>query len=192
MFSLKDSVAIISGGNGGIGLAVTQLYLELGAKCFVVDYQSESSGITALEGQYSSALTYYQTDITQENSAEQIVNAAIEQFGKVDILFNNAAIFDMGPFLEVDEAMFDRIFAVNVKAMFFVMQKVAQQMVSAANGGSIINMASQAGRRGEALVSHYCASKAAVFSYPDSSQRNFSGRYRHAYVGNGRWIVRQA
>ena len=169
MFSLDKSVALISGGNGGIGLSVTQQYLDMGAKCFVVDYQPASEQINALESQHDGSLIYFQTDIAQPNAADRIVSAAIEQFGKIDVLFNNAAVFDMAPFLESDEAMFDNIFAINVKAMFFLMQKVAQQMISAANGGAIINMASQAGRRGEALVSHYCASKAAVISYTQSA-----------------------
>jgi len=85
------------------------------------------------------------------------------------VLFSNAAVFDMAPFLESDEAMYDRIFSINVKAMFFLMQKVAALMVKQGTGGSIINMASQAGRRGEALVSHYCASKAVVISYTQSA-----------------------
>jgi D-sorbitol dehydrogenase (acceptor) len=71
--------------------------------------------------------------------------------------------------LEESWEIFDRVFAVNVKGMFFLMQCVARQMVEQGDGGKIINMASQAGRRGEALVSHYCASKAAVISYTQSA-----------------------
>ena len=82
---------------------------------------------------------------------------------------NNAAVFDMAPLLDSDEAMYDKLFAVNVKGAFFVMQKVLAQMVEAGVKGAVINMASQAGRRGEALVSHYCASKAAVISYTQSA-----------------------
>ncbi|MBU2410321.1 MAG: SDR family oxidoreductase, partial [Gammaproteobacteria bacterium] len=85
-------------------------------------------------------------------------------------LVNNAALFDMAPLLDSDEASFDRLFAVNVRGMFFVMQRVLKRMVGAATpGASVINMASQAGRRGEALVSHYCATKAAVISYTQSA-----------------------
>ena len=65
--------------------------------------------------------------------------------------------------------MFDRLFAVNVKGLFFLMQAVAQRMVEQGRGGKIVNMSSQAGRRGEALVSHYCATKAAVISYTQSA-----------------------
>src|SRR5207342_1858682 len=87
--------------------------------------------------------------------------------------FNNAAIFDLAPLLESDEAMYDRLFAVNVRGMFFVMQKVLAKMAtrrgSTPTPGVVINLASQAGRRGEALVAHYCATKAAVVSYTQSA-----------------------
>ncbi|HEV7912731.1 MAG TPA: SDR family oxidoreductase, partial [Albitalea sp.] len=99
--------------------------------------------------------------------------AARSHFGTVEILFNNAAVFDLAPLLQSDEAMYDRLFAVNVKGMFFVMQQVLAQMVDAGEPlrgrGAIVNLASQAGRRGEALVSHYCATKAAVISYTQSA-----------------------
>ena len=76
----------------------------------------------------------------------------------------------MAPLLESDEAMYDKLFAVNVKGAFFVMQQTLAHMVAhQVKGGAVINMASQAGRRGEALVSHYCASKAAVISYTQSA-----------------------
>ena len=76
----------------------------------------------------------------------------------------------MAPLLESDEAMYDKLFAVNVKGAFFVMQKVLVHMVATQiQGAAVINMASQAGRRGEALVSHYCASKAAIISYTQSA-----------------------
>ncbi|MEM7197271.1 MAG: SDR family oxidoreductase, partial [Pseudomonadota bacterium] len=87
----------------------------------------------------------------------------------VDILVNNAAIFDMGPLLEDNLAQYRKIFALNVEAMFVMMQGIARQLVDASRAGAIINFASQAGRRGEALVAHYCASKAAVISYTQSA-----------------------
>jgi NAD(P)-dependent dehydrogenase (short-subunit alcohol dehydrogenase family) len=103
-------------------------------------------------------------------SIDALVAQASGRFGPVTTLFNNAAIFDMAPLLESDEAMYDKLFAVNVKGAFFVMQKVLAHMVAAqTQGAAVINMASQAGRRGEALVSHYCASKAAIISYTQSA-----------------------
>lgn len=98
-----------------------------------------------------------------------MIETARQHFGAIRILYNNAALFDMAPLLESDEAMYDKLFAVNVKGMFFVMQAVLKQMVADKIQGAVINLASQAGRRGEALVSHYCATKAAVISYTQSA-----------------------
>jgi len=115
-------------------------------------------------------LAYVPTDVRLMESIDALLAAAQARFGPVTTLFNNAAIFDMAPLLQSDEAMYDKLFAVNVKGAFFVMQKVLAHMVDqGVSGGSVINMASQAGRRGEALVSHYCASKAAIISYTQSA-----------------------
>ncbi len=143
-------------------------------------------------------LAYVNADITDMAQIERPSRATHEHFGAIDILFNNAAVFDLAPLLESDEAMFDRLFAVNVKGMFFVMQKVLAQMVAQRRThdgrAAVVNMASQAGRRGEALVSHYCATKAAVISYTQSAalamaphrirvNAHRAGRDRHADVG---------
>jgi len=169
MISLKGQAVLITGGNGGIGLAVTKQLLDIGAQCFVVDLHQASEGIQALQTQFESHLHYCSADITAPDAPQNIVTDAVSRLGQINVLFNNAAVFDMAPLLESDEDMYDRIFSVNVRAMFLVLQKVAAQMVEQGSGGSIINMASQAGRRGEALVSHYCASKAAVISYTQSA-----------------------
>ncbi|EIM95581.1 sorbitol dehydrogenase [Paraburkholderia hospita] len=166
---LKDRIAIVTGGGTGIGESVVRRYLREGAKVVVVDVKAKSD----LEATYANAdkanLLLLQADVTKRDSIEAIVRSTVDQFGRIDILFNNAAVFDMRPLLDESWEIFDRIFAVNVKGMFFLMQRVAQQMVDQGGGGKIINMASQAGRRGEALVSHYCASKAAVISYTQSA-----------------------
>jgi D-sorbitol dehydrogenase (acceptor) len=108
--------------------------------------------------------------VTDAAAVAHLLEAAQAAAGPIHTLVNNAAVFDMAPLLESDEASFDRLFAVNVKALFFVMQRVLQHMVAHGEAGcSVINMASQAGRRGEALVSHYCATKAAVISYTQSA-----------------------
>jgi NAD(P)-dependent dehydrogenase (short-subunit alcohol dehydrogenase family) len=115
-------------------------------------------------------LHYVPTDVRSMPAIDALIAQASGRFGPITTLFNNAAIFDMAPLLESDEAMYDKLFAVNVKGAFFVMQKVLAHMVaSQVAGGAVINMASQAGRRGEALVSHYCASKAAIISYTQSA-----------------------
>jgi NAD(P)-dependent dehydrogenase (short-subunit alcohol dehydrogenase family) len=167
---LHEKHAILTGAGGGIGLAVAAAYLNEGAHCTVADLSAKpSSELAALMARYPDSLIYVATDVTQSSSVGQLIEHASQAFGPVDVLFNNAALFDMAPLLESNEAMYDRLFEVNVKGMFFTMQKVLAQMLSQGTRGAVINMASQAGRRGEALVSHYCATKAAVISYTQSA-----------------------
>ena len=166
---LENRHALLTGAAGGIGLAVTSAYLEEGARCTAADMGREPSReLDALLARHQDRLQYVACDVSKTVQIEGLVAAAQARFGPIEILFNNAAIFDLAPLLESDEAMFDRLFAVNVRGMFFVMQKVLAQMVPQRKG-VVINLASQAGRRGEALVSHYCATKAAVVSYTQSA-----------------------
>jgi D-sorbitol dehydrogenase (acceptor) len=167
---LANRHALLTGANGGIGLAVAQAYAAQGAHCTVVDIHGAASAqLQSLIAQYPSTVHYVQANITDSVQIDAAIASAVQRFGVIHILFNNAALFDMAPLLESNEAMYDKLFAVNVKGMFFVMQKVLAHMVAHKVQGSVINMASQAGRRGEALVSHYCATKAAVISYTQSA-----------------------
>jgi D-sorbitol dehydrogenase (acceptor) len=167
---LNNRHAILTGAGGGIGAAVTAAYLREGARCSVVDLPAQPSAqVQALQAEFPGQLNYIAADVTQSADITRLITQAADQFGPIHILFNNAAIFDMAPLLESDEAMYDKMFAVNVKGAFFIMQKVLANMVANQTRGAVINMASQAGRRGEALVSHYCATKAAIISYTQSA-----------------------
>jgi len=167
---LQGRHALLTGAGGGIGLAVTRAFLDEGARCTAVDLAAAPSpGLAALLGVFPDRLAYASADVSKVDTIGALVDAAAARFGTVDVLFNNAAIFDMAPLLESDERMYERLFDVNVKGLFFVMQAVLARLVAAGKTGSVVNLASQAGRRGEALVSHYCASKAAVISYTQSA-----------------------
>lgn len=167
---LLDRHALLTGATGGIGLAVAAGFLREGARCSIVDIGAQpSDGAQALIAQHPDRAQYVQADVTKSESIAALMTTARQRFGGVDILFNNAAVFDLAPLLDSSEASYERLFAVNVKGMFFVMQAVLRDMVDAGVKGSIINLASQAGRRGEALVAHYCATKAAVISYTQSA-----------------------
>jgi len=169
-FRLDDRHALLTGAANGIGLAVTAAFLDAGARCTAADLGAEPTpGLQALAAAHPGRLHYVRADVTDTAQIDRMVAAARATAGPVDVLFNNAAIFDMGPLLDSDERMYQRLFDVNVKGMFFTMQKVLATMVDAGRRGAVINLASQAGRRGEALVAHYCASKAAVISYTQSA-----------------------
>ena len=167
---LASTHALITGAGGGIGLAVTKAYLEEGASCSAADIASSPSAeLQALMAHHPQKLHYIGADVAKADGVATMVAAARARFGTITVLFNNAAVFDLAPLLEANEASYQRIFDVNVKGMFFTMQAVLKQMVAEGAKGSVINLASQAGRRGEALVAHYCASKAAVISYTQSA-----------------------
>jgi NAD(P)-dependent dehydrogenase (short-subunit alcohol dehydrogenase family) len=164
---LKDKVALVTGGARGIGAAIVDRYIAEGARAAVADISFAQARETASRhGDNGFAVAL---DVTKTASIEAAVESVVQRWGGVDILVNNAAIFDMGPIVEVTEASYDRVFAVNVKGLFFTLQAAAKRMIARGQGGKIINMASQAGRRGEALVSIYCASKAAVISLTQST-----------------------
>ncbi|SAL61993.1 L-iditol 2-dehydrogenase [Caballeronia telluris] len=165
---LQDKVAIITGAASGIGEAVARRYLDEGAKVVVVDVKDAGELAQRFTATADRVLAL-RADVTKREDIQRIVESTVERFGGVDILFNNAALFDMRPILDESWDVYDRLFAVNVKGMFFLMQTVARRLVEQGRGGKIINMSSQAGRRGEALVSHYCATKAAVISYTQSA-----------------------
>ncbi|MDR5904441.1 L-iditol 2-dehydrogenase [Franzmannia qiaohouensis] len=169
---LNDKVAVITGGARGIGLAIAQGYLAQGAKLVIADIDQAAidAALTTLDadGQSAGRLMGVRLDVCDHQAIEAMVAEVSERFGGIDILVNNAALFDMQPVLEVTEASYDKQFNVNVKGLFFTLQAVARAMVARGQGGAIINMSSQAGRRGEALVSMYCATKAAVISLTQS------------------------
>ena len=167
---LQDRHALLTGAGGGIGLAVAAAYLREGARCTIADIgQNPSADVESLLSNYPARAQYVAANVTKRADIDHLIETARSKFGAIEILYNNAALFSMAPLLESDEAMYDELFAVNVKGMFFVMQAVLKQMVASQVRGAVINLASQAGRRGEALVSHYCATKAAVISYTQSA-----------------------
>ena len=164
---LQDKVAVVTGGAQGIGEAIVRAYAAEGAKVVIADMAMDKAEALARDlGGNAMAL---RLDVRDLKDIDAMVATVTAKFGGIDILVNNAAIFDMGPLLEVSEQSFDKQFAVNVKGLLFTLQAVAKQMVAQKRKGKIINMASQAGRRGEALVAVYCATKAAVISLTQSA-----------------------
>lgn len=186
---LRDRVAIITGGARGIGRAIGEGYAREGAVVCLADLDGAEAARAA--GEIGGKAFGLALDVTRRASIDATVAEVTGKAGAIDILVNNAAIFDLAPIEEVTEASYDRIFAVNVKGLLFMMQAVAKQMMARGMGrngggaghrGKIINMASQAGRRGEALVGVYCASKAAVISLTQSAGL---GLARHGINVNG-------
>ncbi|WP_395017660.1 L-iditol 2-dehydrogenase [Dongia sp.] len=169
---LEGKVAVITGGARGIGAAIAARYAAEGAEVVVADLLADDAAATAKA--IGGKAFPVPVDVTRIASIESMVHAVVARTGGIDILVNNAAIFDMGPVVEVTEQSWDSQFAVNTKGLFFTLQAVAKRMIaqneaSPNRRGKIINIASQAGRRGEPLVAVYCATKAAVISLTQSA-----------------------
>ena len=134
--------ALLTGVAGGIGFSVLEAYLREGARCTAVDLpQVPSAGLLELMAAYPATLHYVAADVAQQSSIDAMMHAANAKFGPVEILFNNAATFTMGPLLEQGPADFDFVFNVNVKGMFFVMQAVLKDMVTSPGGTTIAGLA---------------------------------------------------
>jgi D-sorbitol dehydrogenase (acceptor) len=164
---LDGKSALITGAARGIGAAFAKAYAAEGATVAIADIDFDRACKTAadIDGvAYAVAL-----DVTDQASIDAAIASVEARTGGLDILVNNAALFDLAPLTEISRDSYDRLFAINVAGVLFTMQAAARSMIARGKGGKIINMASQAGRRGEPLVAVYCATKAAVISLTQSA-----------------------
>jgi NAD(P)-dependent dehydrogenase (short-subunit alcohol dehydrogenase family) len=164
---LQGKTALVTGAARGIGLAFARAYLAEGAQVAIADINLAAAEKAAAElGPKAHAIAL---DVTKQDSIDAAFAEAIGRMGKLDILINNAALFSAAPIVDITRADHDKLFAVNVAGTLFCLQAAARHMIARGQGGTIINMASQAGRRGEGLVAVYCATKAAVISLTQSA-----------------------
>ena len=167
---LAGKTALITGAARGIGLEFARAYIAEGARVALADINAEAAQAAAASlGPQAVAV---QMNVADQASIEAGFAEAVSALGQLDILINNAALFTAQPIVEITRADYDRLFAVNVAGTLFCLQAAAKQMIAQGTGGKIINMASQAGRRGESLVGVYCATKAAVISLTQSAGLN--------------------
>lgn len=170
MKRLDGKTALITGAARGIGLAFAQAYVREGARVALADIDIRGAEQSA--GEIGDAAIAVEMDVTRQDSIDNAVGETVATLGRIDILINNAAIFTAAPLVEIERNDFQRVFDINVGGTLFTMQAVARHMIERGGGGRIINMASQAGRRGEPLVAVYCATKAAVISLTQSAGLN--------------------
>jgi galactitol 2-dehydrogenase len=167
MEQLDGKAALITGAARGIGRAFAERYVREGARVAIADINLASAGASAAA--IGPGAIAVEIDVTNQASIDRAVAETEDRLGGIDILINNAALFDLAPIVEITRNSFDRLFAINVAGTLFTLQAVAKKMIERGEGGKIINMASQAGRRGEPLVAVYCATKAAVISLTQSA-----------------------
>lgn len=172
---LEDKVAIISGGARGMGAAEARMFAQEGAKVVIGDLLEEEGMKVAAEiGEAGGEALFVRLDVTDEASWQSAVEAAVERFGKVDILVNNAAILRTQGLLETTEEIWDEVMDVNTKGTFLGTKSVIPEMRKA-GGGSIINISSGAGITGSQRNTAYHASKGAVRIFTKSAAIQYAG-----------------
>ena len=170
MTRLQGKSALITGAARGIGRGFAEAYAREGATVAIGDINLEAAQAAAAA--IGDAAYAVELDVTRQDSIDAAVAAVVARAGKLDILINNAALFDAAETVDITRASYEKLYAVNVAGTLFTMQAAARQMIAQGHGGKIINMASQAGRRGESLVLVYCSTKAAVISMTQSAGLN--------------------
>lgn len=171
MGRLDGKVAIITGSAQGIGAAYALGMAKEGAKIVVADLLDGQSTVAAVQGAGSEAI-FIKTDVTDQAQCDAMAKAAVDRFGAVDILLNNAAIFGsivMKPFMEYSAAEFMKVLEVNVLGQFQCMKAVFPYMKD--NGGKIINVGSSSINEGVPGMPHYVASKGAIMALTRSMAR---------------------
>ena len=159
LFSLAEKVALVTGAGRGIGRGVAEGMAAAGATviCAARTRSQLDDAVSAIEAAGGKARA-----IEMDMSDLAAMDAALEECGPIDILFNNAGMNIRQPITEVTEENYDQIMAVNLKGLYFLSQKVGQQMIERGNGGKIINIGSLTTGYALAKVSVYTATKGAV------------------------------
>lgn len=161
MNKLTDKVAVITGGTSGIGLASVELFVAEGAKVVVGDIQDDLGA--ALEQKHAGNVVYVRTDVTDDAAVEALVATAVEKFGKLDVMFNNAgAAGDPAAMVDLSADGFDKTLALLTRSVASGHKHAARQFQKQGTGGSIISTASAAGIQGGWSSAGYTIAKHAV------------------------------
>jgi 3-oxoacyl-[acyl-carrier protein] reductase len=159
---LTGKVAVVIGGAGGIGAAIALLFAQEGADVAVLDRNEQSAAAVADECQGSGGrATALAVDVTDGEAVRAAMDRVTAELGGIDILVNSAGILDETPLLQMTEETFDKVLAVDLKAVFLAARWAVPHMVKR-GGGRIINIASQLGIKGGTGLTHYVAAKAGV------------------------------
>ena len=173
-----EKVALITGGTSGIGAATARRMAELGAKVVITGRRQREGRLLVSDiRRNGGCAAFFRADLSRPDEARRIVPFTIETFGHLDYAFNNAGISgDNRLLVDQTEENFDRVFAVNVKALFVLLQDEVKQMLVQGRGGSIVNAASVGGFLATPTAGHYVASKHAVLGLTKTAAVEY-GRY---------------
>jgi cyclopentanol dehydrogenase len=155
---LKDKVAIVTGANSGIGRAVAEKFVSEGAKVVFSDINGDESSVS----EFGEAAIFVRCDVTKSKEVDELVAKAVEKFGKLDIMVNNAGIGGLGGIVDVTDESWNKTIEINLSGVMYGMRAAAKEMKKNAAGGSIINTSSILGSVGVEGAIAYCAAKGGV------------------------------
>lgn len=168
-------VALITGGSRGIGKEIAKKFAKKGYN-IVINYVSENTDLNKLKEEFKETeVLFVKTDVTNYESCENMVKKAIEKFGKIDVLVNNAGITKDGLLMRMKEEDFDKVIKVNLKGTFNMTKNVIPYMMKQRNG-RIVNIASVVGVTGNAGQANYAASKAGIIGFTKTVARELASR----------------
>jgi meso-butanediol dehydrogenase / (S,S)-butanediol dehydrogenase / diacetyl reductase len=166
---LEGKVAIVTGGARGIGLAIAQRFAEEGASVAVLALHQDSAAraVDSIAARGGSAIAIA-GDVSNERDVGSAVDKTVAAFGRIDIMVNNAGTIAIGPVVETTAETWDRVMQVNLRGVFLGCREAARRMIAQGTGGRIVNGSSGAGRRGNAMIGPYSASKFGVIGLTQS------------------------
>lgn len=162
---MDGKIAIVTGGTQGLGAEIARLFAERGAKGIVICGRNAANGArkaAEISGEFGTDVRYVQADLGNVDDVHAVTEACDQAFGRVDALVNAAALTDRGTILDTSPELFDRMFAVNVRAPFFMMQNTIAIMRREKIEGTIVNIGSMSAKAGQPFIAAYCASKGAL------------------------------
>ena len=162
--TFAGKVAVVTGGTQGLGAAIAGLLAERGAQAIVICGRNRDKGEAQAEALCAAGAQalYVPADLALVEDCRNVIKEADASFGGVDILVNAAAITDRGSIIDTEPELFDRMFAINVRAPFFLMQEAIKLMRRDSVEGAIVNIGSMSARAGQSFLSAYSASKGAL------------------------------
>lgn len=165
MSRLDGKIAVVTGGTQGLGAEVARLFAERGAAGLVICGRNTAKGearATDIKTRYGTEVVFISADLAEVEDCRKVIAKARTSFGRVDALVNVAAITDRGTILDTDPDLFDRMFAINTRAPFFLMQETIKLMLETKTEGTIVNISSMSAMAGQPFIAAYCASKGAL------------------------------
>lgn len=163
MFAINGKTAVITGDTSGIGLATAEAFLKKGAKVVIAGRNAQrGADAEARLKRVAPDIVFRQTDTSDEDDVKTLINFAVETFGSVDIMFNNAGIGGMAPVDQMSGEEFRKLIDINLTGVFYGIKYAALQMEKQGNGGAIVSTSSIEGCVGDPMLPHYNAAKGGV------------------------------